>query len=150
MAQSLSNVLVHIVVSTRNHHLLISENISSELYSYLIAVFRSHDCPIVTVGGSSDHIHILCNLARTITIADLIEHFKSSSSKWIKAKGAEFKLFYWQKGYGVFSVSQSNIKTVSNYIQNQAVHHRKMSFKEEFRLFLQKHKIAFDERYVWD
>jgi putative transposase len=150
MSQSLSNVLVHIVVSTKNHKPLITEKIAAELQMYISSILSSYESPVIKIGGSNDHIHILCKLARTITISELIEQFKSGSSKWIKTKGTEFESFYWQKGYGVFSVSHSNVKMVSAYIANQTDHHRKMSFKEEFRLFLQKHNIAYDEKYVWD
>jgi putative transposase len=150
MAQSLSNVLVHIVVSTKNHLPLITKPIDAELYAYVMSIFNSHNCPVVRIGGHNDHVHILCNLARTISISELIEHFKSSSSKWIKTKGPEFESFYWQNGYGIFSVSQSNAKTVAAYIERQADHHRKLSFKDEFRMFLKKHNVSFDERYVWD
>jgi putative transposase len=150
MAQSLSNVLVHIVVSTKGHQPLITEHIGGELYAYVMSIFSSHNCPVVRIGGHNDHIHILCNLARTISISELMEQFKSSSSKWIKTKKPEIESFYWQNGYGVFSVSQSNAKTVAAYIERQADHHRKLSFKDEFRMFLKKHNVSFDERYVWD
>ena len=98
----------------------------------------------------SDHIHIFCRLSRTKSVAEVIESVKTSSSKWIKTKGSEFSGFHWQSGYGAFSVSQSDSDAVIDYIRNQAQHHRKVSFQEEFRRFLERYQIAYDDRYVWD
>jgi REP element-mobilizing transposase RayT len=102
------------------------------------------------VGGIEDHVHLLFSLSRTRTVAQVVETMKTSSSKWIKAKGPAVAQFHWQTGYGAFSVSQSNANAVVQYIQNQAEHHRKVTFQEEYRKFLQRYQVAYDERYVWD
>jgi len=102
------------------------------------------------VGGVADHVHLCFGLARTCTVAEVVETVKTSSSKWIKTRGAEFAQFQWQSGYGAFSVSQSDADTVVAYIRNQAQHHQKMTFQEEYRRLLERYRIAFDEHYVWD
>ena len=94
------------------------------------------------------HIHVLCTLPRTITIAELISKIKTSSSKWIKKQG--IINFSWQDGYGSFSVSPSKLMVVEKYISNQPEHHKKMSFKDELRNFFKEYNIEYDERYVWD
>jgi len=149
MAQSLSNILLHIIVSTKGRRPIITEQITAELYSYIGGIFKSQNCMVIKIGGYVDHIHILTNLSRTISISALVESFKSSSSKWIKAKGSEFESFYWQNGYGAFSVSQSNLESVVSYIENQHEHHKQINFMDEFRSFLNKHEIVFDENYIW-
>jgi len=102
------------------------------------------------VGGTDDHVHILCNLSRTETLAKVIGETKRTSSKWIKTKGKGFGNFQWQNGYGAFSVSRSRLEEARRYIVNQDQHHKKMTFQEEFRALLKKQGIEFDERYVWD
>jgi REP element-mobilizing transposase RayT len=97
-----------------------------------------------------DHVHILCNLSRTVTIAQLVEDSKKTTSKWMKEQGTAHRDFYWQGGYGSFSVSQSNVEQVRTYIANQEEHHRTVSFQDEFRALCRKHGIEIDERYVWD
>lgn len=97
-----------------------------------------------------DHIHILCLLSRKIAVMKLIEEIKTSTSKWIKTKGRAYRGFYWQGGYGAFSVSESKSEEVQRYIQRQAEHHRRITFQDEFRQLCAKHDIEIDERYVWD
>ena len=98
----------------------------------------------------ADHVHILCRFGRSLSIADLIKELKRESSQWLKTKASDLAGFYWQKGYGVFSVSASNVDEVRTYIADQERHHRQMSFQDEFRLLLKKHGLEWDERYVWD
>ena len=97
-----------------------------------------------------DHVHVLCNLSKKICVKDLVGELKHDSSKWVKKKGNGLKEFYWQAGYGAFSVSSSKLPMVMNYIRKQEKHHKKVSFQEEFRKFLKGHKVEFDERYIWD
>jgi putative transposase len=97
-----------------------------------------------------DHIHILFELSRTVTISDVVEEVKKSSSRWIKTQGPEFRTFAWQAGYGAFAVSESSVGAVRDYIIRQQEHHRARSFQEEYRAFLERHRISFDEKYVWD
>src|SRR5690242_16821258 len=112
MPQSLSSILVHLIFSTKNREPFISLSIEQELHRYMAAIFREHDSPSLIIDGTSDHLHILFALGRTIAVADLVEEVKTGSSKWIKTKGREFKNFHWQKGYGAFSVAQSKVEVV--------------------------------------
>ena len=107
-------------------------------------------CPPARVGGWIDHVHVLCGLARTVTVAGLIEALKTETSKWVKQRAADLGTYHWQNGYGAFSVSQSNVEQVIEYIDRQPEHHRRMTFQEEFRAMCQRHNIEIDERYVWD
>jgi len=150
MPQSLSKVLVHIIFSTKNRHNFISKEIKDELCRYISGILKNIKSEPVMINGVSDHIHILCTLPRTITQAGLLEEIKKSSSKWIKTKYRSFEKFAWQSGYGIFSVSSSLIKNVVTYIKNQEEHHKKVTFQEEFILFLKKYNIEYDERYLWD
>ena len=106
--------------------------------------------PAKIIGGVEDHIHILLNLSRTCTVAHLVEMIKKRSSKWIKTKGEKYHTFQWQTGYGVFSVSASGVDAVTKYIANQREHQRKQTFRDEFREFLNKYELEYDEGYVWD
>ena len=120
------------------------------MHAYLASILKEYDSTSVIIGGTADHVHILCNFSRTNTLAKVIGEAKRSSSKWIKTKDRKFSSFQWQNGYGAFSVSHSNVQIVKNYIANQIIHHRKMSFHEEFCDFLKKHEVEFNEQYVWD
>lgn len=148
MPQSLARVLLHLVFSTKHRENLITEALRSELHAYFVGTLERIHCMPMLVGGTDDHVHVLVGLGRTITIADMVEQLKSGSSKWVKGKGTAD--FAWQAGYGVFSVSESKVTEVVQYIQRQEEHHRHRTFQEEFRDFLVRHGIAFDERYVWD
>ena len=117
---------------------------------YMIGALKNIGCPSIIVGVVADHVHILCNLSRTTTIAELVQELKTSSSARIKKEGAALHDFHWQNGYGAFSVSQSNIEAVSTYIAHQEEHHRKVTFQEEYRRFLERHGLEWDEKYVWD
>jgi putative transposase len=125
-----------------------STEVRSQAHAYLTATLRALDCAPLAVGGVADHVHILCGLSRTISLSELVKNLKTSSSKILKSKVHDG--FGWQNGYGAFSVSQSASKSAFSYIAEQEIHHRKMTFQDEFRALLNKHGIAFDERYVWD
>jgi REP element-mobilizing transposase RayT len=150
MPQSLANVLIHLIFSTKNRVPLIAPEISEELYPYLATICSGCKSPAHKIGGVEDHIHLVCTLSRTITIAGLIEELKTNSSKWIKTKGKQFQQFGWQNGYGAFSIGQSQHEKVKQYIAAQKEHHRKLTFQEEYREFLRRYQIEYDERYVWD
>lgn len=150
MAQSLSNVLLHIVFSTKNRHPWIDRGIEVELGKYIAGVCRELKCPSHKIGGNDDHMHIACSLSRTMSISKVIEEIKTSSSKWIKTKDARYADFAWQNGYGAFSIGQSQLDDLRHYIANQRQHHQRLTFQEEFRALLSKYEIEFDERYVWD
>ncbi|MEX0678384.1 MAG: IS200/IS605 family transposase [Pirellulales bacterium] len=150
MPQSLSRVLVHLVFSTKNREPMIREPIESELYAYGTTVLKNANCPALAMNGTADHVNALCNLSRVKTLAEVVEELKTSTSKWIKTEGPDFHGFHWQSGYGAFSVSQSSVEQVIDYIQRQKDHHSGRSFQEELIALLRKHKVSFDERYVWD
>lgn len=150
MPQSLSSILIHLVFSTKRREPLIVTEIESELYAYMIGIFRNHQCPSLIVGGTRDHVHSLFVLHRTVSVAEIVEEVKKSSSKWIKTQGAEFGSFQWQAGYGAFSIGQSNVPAVKRYIANQKAHHSRQEFQDEFRALLNKYEVEHDERYVWD
>jgi putative transposase len=114
-----------------------------------VGILDNLKSPSLQTGGVDDHVHILCALSRTHSPADLLEEVKKSSSKWMKADGG-IAGFAWQAGYGAFSIGESQTEAVIRYIQNQEGHHRKLTFQDEFRRFLQRYRVPFDERYVWD
>ncbi len=151
MPQSLSQLYVHLVFSTKNRQSFINEKIAPELYAYMATVLHD-ECksPAKIIGGVEDHIHILFNLSRTWAIADVVEAAKTSTSKWVKTKGPDLRKFSWQNGYGAFSVSRSNVDAVMKYIRDQKEHHAAAGFQDEFRGLLQKHEVEYDERFVWD
>lgn len=150
MPQSLVKNYIHIVFSTKDRQPFIHPSVAPELYAYLGGICKNLESFPVEIGGSTDHVHILCLLSRKMALMKLVEELKSHSSKWIKDKGDEYKSFYWQNGYGGFSVNPTEIDIVCKYISEQNVHHEKRTFQEEYRAFLKKYAIEYDERYVWD
>lgn len=150
MGQSLVKNYLHIVFSTKLRQPLISENIENELFAYLGGICNKIECKPIKIGGYLDHVHILCNLSKKIALAKFMELLKANSSKWIKTKGSEFANFYWQDGYGAFSVSEKDLPAVVNYISNQKEHHKNKDFKDEFRLILKRYNVEYDESYVWE
>jgi len=148
MPQSLSNILVHLVFSTKGRRPFIRQELEDELWRYLAAACTAHDCQAHRVGGTVDHVHILCGLGRTTAVSKLMVEVKTSSSKWMKAKGVD--MFGWQNGYGAFSIGQSQYQNVVAYIAGQKEHHRRWTFQEEYREFLRKYGVQYDEQYVWD
>lgn len=150
MPQSLSQVVIHIVFSTKDREPSIDADVRPRLHAYLATVGRDQGAEVFRVGGVADHVHLLATLPRTLTQAGLLEEIKKRSSRWIKEIDPKYAAFAWQRGYGAFSVSPSRHHAVIRYIENQEAHHRKTTFQDEYRGFLGQHRIAFDERYVWD
>ncbi|RLD68761.1 MAG: IS200/IS605 family transposase [Bacteroidetes bacterium] len=150
MPQSLSKVYVHITFSTKNRQNLIDDDIKNKLFEYLGGICKKLECNPVKVGGYQNHIHILCILSKKITQIKLLEEVKKSSSKWIKTQSTKYSNFYWQDGYGIFSVNPYEIDIVEKYIENQEEHHKTRTFQDEYRAFLKKYEVEYDERYVWD
>ena len=148
MPQSLTKQYSHIVFSTKNREKFISNKIKNELYSYFGGILKSLKSPAIEIGGMDDHVHILCVLSKNYSTSKIIEEIKKNTSKWVKTKG--IPNFYWQSGYGAFSISPSHVGIIEKYIINQFEHHKNQTFKDEFRRLLRKYKIDFDERYVWD
>lgn len=150
MPQSLARLHIHLIFSTKNRIPIITDDIRNDLHSYMATVLKNRGGIPVLINSVEDHVHILFDLARTVSVSKAVEEVKKSSSKWMKTQGAEFENFAWQGGYGAFAVSVSNVENVLVYIANQREHHHKKSFQEEFRQILEKHGIVYDEKYVWD
>jgi len=151
MPQSLANVVVHLVFSTKDRRPLLRDMpLRQAMHKYLGGVSNSLKCGPVVVGGVEDHVHILARQARTISISEWVKELKRVTSLWAKEHDPRLAGFQWQAGYGAFSVSQSNVDRVNQYIQQQEEHHRKLDFKAEYRMLLERHGVEFDERYVWD
>ncbi len=151
MPQSLAQIYLHIVFSTKNRHPFLHDDaIRTEMHNYLGGTCNQLKCPILRVGGVADHVHILCRLSRTLSPSNFIAELKRESSKWVKTKDQSLRDFHWQDGYGVFSISPSHVEALVQYINDQAKHHSDESFQDEFRRLLHKYKIEFDERFVWD
>ncbi|MDF3131019.1 IS200/IS605 family transposase [Kiritimatiellaeota bacterium B1221] len=152
MPQSLCQLYVHLVFSTKNRHPFISDQHLEPLHAYLQNLSTQADAPTLQVGSVADHIHLLARFPRTLTIAKWVSVLKSNSSRWMKEKikNANHPLFSWQAGYGAFSISPTHVDALVHYIQNQKSHHHTESFQDEYRRFLKKYDIPYDERYVWD
>jgi REP element-mobilizing transposase RayT len=150
MSQSLAKNLIHLIFSTKNRDSLITDAIRPELHKYAGGILSDLTSPPLMMNSVADHIHVLFNLHRTKSLADVVMELKRGTSKWMKEQGPDFADFYWQNGYGAFSIGQSMVDDVIKYIENQAIHHRKLTFQEEFRQFLVRYEVEFDERYVWD
>jgi len=150
MAQSFASLFYHLIFSTKKRVPIITADIEPRLYQYIGGIRRADEGRLLTAGGMADHVHLLVSLSRQMAIADALRLIKTNSSKWMHETFPEQQDFAWQTGYGAFSVSYSNIQTVKQYIANQAEHHRKKTFQEEFLAFLKRHAIEYDERYVWE
>lgn len=151
MSQSLSRIWLHIVFSTKERRAYLQNtDLREEMFRMLGHHAKETGCPPARVGGWIDHVHVLCGLSRTVTVAELVEVLKRETSKWAKKRASDLSMFHWQNGYGAFSVSQSNVDQVIEYIHGQTDHHRRMTFQEEFRAMCLKHDIPIDERYAWD
>jgi putative transposase len=150
MPQSLARLHVHLIFSTKNRDPGLHDQVRKSLHAYMAIVLQKMECPPTLINSVEDHVHILFELARTVSVSQAVEEVKKSSSKWIKTQGEEFAAFAWQAGYGAFGVSESNVQPVRDYIANQQEHHRQKSFQEEYRTFLERHHVVYDERYVWD
>lgn len=150
MAQSLASILIHIIFSTKRRRPFIQSEIINDLHRYIAGITKAYGSHALEIGGVEDHVHLLISLPRTLSLSKLVEEIKKGSSKWIKTKGEIYKDFGWQNGYGAFSIGQSNFAALKNYIQNQRAHQQKVSFQDEYRSFLKKYELAFDEKYVWD
>jgi putative transposase len=151
MPQSLVQIYLHIVFSTKNRaRFFQNQAIRQTAHAYLAGACRNLDCPALIVGGAEDHVHILCRLGKIISVSVLIRELKRDSSKRIKEESPDLASFYWQQGYGAFSISPRDIDALKAYIANQEEHHKTETFQDEFRRLLAKYNIEYDERYVWD
>jgi len=150
MPQSLSLVVIHVIFSTKERCPVIDAGMRPKLHAYLATVARNAGCECYRAGGVADHVHLAIRLSRTLTIAKLIENLKTSSSKWLKTQSADLGIFSWQRGYGCFSVGPKDLDALCAYIDDQEEHHRTRTFQDEFRMFLKKYGVEYDEAYVWD
>ena len=150
MPQSFGSLHFHVVFSTKSRQPWIEAELQSRLYQYLGGILRAEKSVLLAAGGMPDHVHLLVSLSRELSIAETVRLVKANSSKWIHRLFAERQQFAWQAGYGAFSVSFSNLPEVKDYIARQPEHHRVRTFQDEFRDFLRKHELEWDERYVWD
>ena len=150
MPQSLSNILLHLIFSTKNRNPWLEKAIREKTHAFLAGTVRQCDCEAYRVGGVADHVHLAVRLSRTLSVADLVKEIKTASSKWLKTQDASLSDFAWQQGYGIFSVGMSQRDTLLHYIDTQEEHHRTRTFQDEYRTFLKKYGIEYDERYVWD
>jgi REP element-mobilizing transposase RayT len=151
MSQSLAQIYLHIVFSTKDRYpFLIHPAIREEVHKYLGGTCNNLGCPVLCVGGVANHVHILCRFGRTIEVADLLKELKRESSQWVKTKAPNLSKFYWQNGYGAFSLSPAHVEPIRLYIANQEEHHRKETFQDEYRRLLRRYDLEWDERYVWE
>ena len=148
MPGSFSSLHYHITFGTKDRRPLITPDVRDSLYAYLAGIIRNQGGTATVIGGTSDHVHILAELDRHRALAEVVRDIKAGSSRWVHVTYPERGDFAWQQGYGAFTVSVRGIPQVKAYIARQAEHHRKVSFREEFALFLRQHDIAYDERYL--
>lgn len=140
---------MHCVFSTKERRKLITPEVQSRLWPFVGGIARENQMKALAVGGVEDHVHLLLSLPATLPVAKALQLIKGGSSKWVHETFPDVRTFAWQEGYGAFSVSVSHVPDTIAYIKGQAEHHRKQTFEDEFRAFLRKHGIEFDERYVW-
>ena len=150
MPQSFGNLNVHIVFSTKNRQPLITPDFAADLYSYIGGIVRNRKCTLLKANGMADHAHLLVRLARDISVADLVGAVKANATGWVHDTVAGQPDFAWQQGYAAFSVSRSALDDVGAYIDNQTEHHRMKTFQEEYRQFLDRHEIEYDEKWMWE
>jgi REP element-mobilizing transposase RayT len=150
MPQSLTKLYAHLIFSTKDRYPFLDNEIKPRVHAYIATVVRDLDSPWVVVGGVADHTHILFDMGKTRPPVEFVEVLKRESSKFVKTLGPRYKDFYWQRGYGMFSVSPINLIEVEAYVRDQEEHHRTRSYQDEFRAYLVRYEIDFDERYVWD
>ena len=150
MAQSLAKVYIHLIFSTKHRERILFDEIRADLHAYMGGILAGRGSQPLEINSEPDHVHALFTLPRTETLSDVVGNLKKSSNDWLRTRDQRLASFYWQGGYGAFSVSQSAVEEVRDYIRRQREHHQRLSFQEEFRLFLRRYEIEFDERYVWD
>lgn len=148
MPQSYTNLIYHIVFSTKNRSPLITDGVKTRLYDYIGGTIRKQGGIALAIGGMSDHLHILAKLRADKAVSDVVRDLKANASGWMKEVFAELKDFSWQNGYGAFTVSASQIEKVKEYIANQERHHQKRSFRDEFIALLKANGVEFDEKYL--
>jgi putative transposase len=151
MSQSLAQIYLHIVFSTKDRRpFLKDKQFRERLHGYLVGICKNTECPSLIIGGVEDHVHILCRFSKNIALKDFIRDLKRDSSAWIKEENPALEAFYWQGGYGAFSISPGHVEALIEYIADQENHHKHETFQDEFRRLCKKYGVEIDERYVWD
>lgn len=150
MARSFHQNIAHIIFSTKNRQPLITTDLESDLHSYLGGIIRKLNGTALRINGTADHVHILAKTPKMIADSEFMGKLKANSTSWVKSTFTEATSFAWQEGYGWFSVSRSNVDQVGAYIDGQKEHHRTTTFKEEFLVFLERHEVEYDERFIWE
>src|SRR5690348_18208871 len=145
-----TNSLYHCVWSTKGRQQVLTPEIQARLWPYLGGIARANKTPALAVGGVADHVHILLSLPATLTISKTIQLLKGNSSKWLHEEFQDLRSFNWQEGYGAFTIGMSGVPETKSYITTQAEPHQKKSFQDEFRYFLDKHGLPYDETILWD
>lgn len=149
MAQSLSNLFVHVVFHTKHSKKIIRNEVQAELYAYMASIIKDNESIPIIINGVEDHVHILCIMSKNIALSKLVELVKKHSSRWIKTKGYYYRSFGWQNGYAGFSVSPSEHDEIKDYIVLQETHHKKITFQEEYIELLKQEGIEYKEEYLW-
>ena len=149
MAQSLAQVYIHLVFHTKYCSVTIREEDLPKLFAYIDGIIVNKNAMVIQIGGVPNHLHVLCTLPRTISMADFVEDIKKCSSKWIKTLNPYYAQFAWQGGYGVFSVSASAVERVKNYVMTQKEHHQKMDFRKEYEEWLKAYGVEYNPEYVF-
>jgi putative transposase len=150
MPQSLHVLSTHIVFSTKERRPWLTAQVRPQLWAYMSRILQNLECTSITVGGTEDHTHVLCNLTKKHAPMKVMEVVKKDSSKFVKTLRGDLRDFHWQNGYGLFSVSPSHWEAVRQYALTQEAHHRKETFEDELRRILKKYHVEYDERYLWD
>ena len=150
MANTYSQVYLQFIFTVKGRQNLISSKHNDELQKYITGIIQNRNQKLLAINNVSDHLHLLVGFGTTLSMGDFMEEVKAISSKFINSKGWVKGQFEWQRGYGVFSYSHSQIDGVIKYILNQQVHHQKNTFREEYLDILRKSEIEYDERYLFD
>jgi putative transposase len=150
MANTFTSLHYHLIFSTKHREPWITRDHEERLWAYLAGIARQHELKPLLVGGMEDHIHILLGMPPTVTVSEALKRIKGGSSGWVKENLPGCRGFGWQDGYAAFAVSKSQVVEVEDYIRQQREHHRFRTFQEEYRAFLDRHEIAYDERCLWD
>ena len=149
MAQTLTRLLVHVVFSTKERRNLIIPAVEPHLHAYLGGICRNRESPALAIGGTENHVHLLLSLSKRIALSDLMMTLKKDSSKWIKTRGDAFRDFHWQDGYGAFSIGQSQVRALTDYIRGQKERHKTLTFEDELVMLAERYGVTFDPRYLW-
>lgn len=150
MPQSLAKIYVHLVFSTKSRERVLPDAIRPDLHAYMGGTLNGLGCSPIEINSEPDHVHLLFVMTRTETLSDVVGQLKKSATDWLRSRGPQFANFYWQGGYGAFSVSHSAVEDVREYIRRQREHHQRLSFQDELRALLKRYEVEYDERYVWD